>query len=147
MIEKYIYTKKELLESDQKLVFPPLENKEAEIHNVFSLLTNKNNEISGFVNFTNNTTKIKTQNTDYLFNTSIGTIQTQNGSLVINYSYKNENMDGIMAKNKIVSAKPTYKDGKYSKYDDINITVVSFENGNRELTIESRNLKKNNCMC
>lgn len=145
MIEKYIYTKKELLESDQKLVFSPLENKEAEIHNVFSLLTNKNNEISGFVNFTNNTTKIKMQNTDYLIHQLVR-YKHRNGSLVVNY-YKNENINGIMTKNKIVSAKPTYKDGKYSKYDDINITVVSFENDNRELTIESRNLKKNNCMC
>lgn len=141
MKEIYHYWKQELLAHDQVLHYPKGKDgdkKKAEIHNVFAPLIHPGTrKKEGFINFTNNTTKIQFKKNMFSFNTSIGTIQTRRGTLVVNYSYNEPDSSGLLPQNSIVTGKPTYKSGEYLKYKNVQVSVQSKKTGLRILVIES----------
>jgi hypothetical protein len=151
MYEKYIYYKKDLVDSAQRIDFPGEigNKKDAYIQNVIGKLYDPLYEdTKGFIAFTNNTTVVFTDAPDNKpmierdkmeFTTSIGTIQTQNGKLVINYSYNLKNKEPYLPSDQGVSTQPTYKDGKYAKFKNVKVSVQSFPDGKRILKIHSSN--------
>ncbi len=71
------------------------------------------------------------------FNTSIGTIITNNGSLVFNFNYKLKFGDSKPSDNLLLTAKPTFISGKYLSYSNIKINVQILQsNEERILSIE-----------
>lgn len=136
-IEIYTYTRDELVNGIQTIKYPNGNtNKVCFISNVESYLyntcDNKNNKV-GVISFTNNVT----ENEDISFTTSIGTIITPFGSLVVNFSYNNRNGSQFLPIGKTVKAKPTFTSGLYENYDNITVTVFSVEDSKstRILTI------------
>lgn len=140
MIERYVYTKQELIASSQILDYPNNggTKKDAYIQNVLGNIYDENQERRGFVSFTNNTTVFRQSEDDKIeFTTSIGSIKTPHGKLVVNFCFHIVNQEPYLPPNRILSAQPTYTDGKYSRYKNITVSVQSFDDGQRILTIES----------
>ena len=108
-------------------------DKNTKIDNVFSKLYDCNKNVIGFISFTNNITTLS----NFSFTTSIGTIQTFLGSLVVNFSYTIINNSEFLPKNKNLSATPTFTSGIYSNFTNITVTVTSLGdiNETRVLTI------------
>ena len=70
-------------------------------------------------------------------NTSIGTIITNNGSLVFNFNYVLKFNDSRPSDNLLLTAKPTFMSGDYLSYTNIKINVQILQtNGERILSIE-----------
>lgn len=71
------------------------------------------------------------------FNTSLGTIITQEGSLVFNFNYILKFKDSRPEQDKVLITKPNFISGKYLNYKDLTITVQILENsGDRIIAIE-----------
>ena len=90
-VEVYTYTRDELVDGIQTIKYPKGNtDKVCFISNVesalYSTCNNKNNKV-GAIGFTNNVTEYE----NITFTTSIGTIITPFGSLVVNFSYNNSN--------------------------------------------------------
>jgi hypothetical protein len=136
-IETYTYTLTELIKNSQFLQFEPrLENKKSFIQNTNATLYENINNVAGKIIFTNNFTVIDNNN----FNTSIGTIITNNGKLVFNLSYEilTDTVPYLDA-GKTLETKATYKSGKYSDiFSDVLITITSFNDldQSRVITIQ-----------
>lgn len=132
--EIYIYNKVELF--DNAVITTQTNNSgikyitEKTLGNIY--LPNTNIEV-GIISYINNLT-ISDKNS---FNTSIGTIITDNGSLVFNFNYTIKYEDSRPVDNKVLIASPTFADGKYSEFSNITITVQILENsGDRIIAIE-----------
>lgn len=132
--EIYTYNKKELFDN---AVITTQENKnnikyitENTIGNVY--LPNSTID-AGIISYINNLTISKKNS----FNTSIGTIITNNGSLVFNFNYILKFEDSRPDDNSVFTAKPTFINGNYSKFNNLTITVQILENsGDRIIAIE-----------
>jgi len=71
------------------------------------------------------------------FNTSIGTIVNQYGSLVFNFNYILKFNDSKPFDNLLLTARPTFVSGEYLSYSNIQINVqILKSNGERILSIE-----------
>lgn len=71
------------------------------------------------------------------FNTSIGTIITDKGSLVFNFNYTIKFNDSRPPDNFLLTAKPTFMSGEYSSYSNVKINVQILQSdGERILSIE-----------
>ena len=132
--EIYTYNKKELFDN-AVITTQTNENNikyinEKTLGNIY--LPNSTIE-AGIISYINNLT-ITNKNS---FNTSIGTIITNNGSMVFNFNYILKFEDSRPDDNSVFAAKPTFIDGKYSEFNDISITVQILENsGDRIIAIE-----------
>lgn len=132
--EIYTYNKKELFDNS---VVTIQENK-----NNIKYITEKTsgniylpNSIieTGIISYVNNLT-IRDKKS---FNTSIGTIITNNGSLVFNFNYILKFEDSRPVNNSVLTARPTFIGGKYTEFDNLTITVQILENsGDRIIAIE-----------
>lgn len=132
--EIYTYNKKELFDN---AVITTQENEnnikyitEKTLGNIY--LPNSTIDV-GIISYINNLTISKKNS----FNTSIGTIITNNGSLVFNFNYVLKFEDSRPADNSVFTSKPTFIDGKYSEFNNLTITVQILENsGDRIIAIE-----------
>ena len=71
------------------------------------------------------------------FNTSIGTILTNKGSLVFNFNYISKFNDSTPSDNLLLTTKPTFVSGEYLMYTNVKITVQILQSrGERILSIE-----------
>jgi hypothetical protein len=71
------------------------------------------------------------------FNTSIGTIVNNKGSIVFNFNYVLKFEDSRPFDNLLLTAKPTFVSGEYLLYKNIELTVqIIKSNGDRILAIE-----------
>ena len=124
-IETYTYTRTELIKNSQIIKFEPrLENKKSFIQNTHATLYENINNVAGKLIYTNNFTQIDGNN----YNTAIGTIITDNGKLVFNFSYEiiADSVPQLDA-GKTLETIATYKSGKYSNiFSDVLITITSF---------------------
>lgn len=132
--EIYTYNKNELFDN---AVFTTQENEnnikyitEKTVGNIY--LPNSTIE-AGVISYVNNLT-ISNKNS---FNTSIGTIITNNGSLVFNFNYILKFEDSRPVENLVLTAEPTFIGGKYTEFNNLTITVQILENsGDRIIAIE-----------
>lgn len=123
-LEIYTYTKDDLLESAQTIEYPKGNtDKQCAIANVAAPLYICNNKPAGLITYTNNITKIK----DFKFTTSIGTIITPIGSLIVNFNYNLTDDLQFLPVNNSVKAKPTFTSGFYEKFNDIIVTVTALD--------------------
>ena len=77
------------------------------------------------------------QSQTYSFNTSIGTIITNKGSLVFNFNYILKFNDSRPIDNLLLTAKPTFLSGEYLSYSNVKINVqILKSSGDRILSIE-----------
>lgn len=132
-VETYIYTKNDLVNSEQSIIFPQGNtDKISQISNVAAPLFTCNDIQVGLISFINNSTKYNKLS----FNTSLGTIITPHGSLVVNFNYETIN-NQFLPLNKTVKANPTFKSGLYENYKDIVVTVLPLDDAKstRILTI------------
>lgn len=118
--EIYIYYRKEL---EENLVILN-ENKKNDIlyltENTLGNIYLPNSDINvGKINFINNLI-ISKENS---FNTSIGTIITNNGSIVFNFNYILKFLNSSPEIAKVLSANPTFVSGNYLNYKNIKITI------------------------
>lgn len=89
--------------------------------------------IVGIISYINNLVL----NNENSFNTSIGTINTKDGSLVFNFNYVIKFMDSKPDENIILTSKPTFVSGKFLNYKNIKINVQILKStGDRILSIE-----------
>ena len=71
------------------------------------------------------------------FNTSIGTIITNKGSMVFNFNYVLKFNDSRPIDNLLLTAKPTFLSGEYLSYSNVKINVqILKSSGDRILSIE-----------
>jgi hypothetical protein len=84
-IETYTYTRSELIQNAQIITFEPQkENKKSFIQNVNATLYENGNNNAGNIIYINNYIELNNNK----FNTSIGSINTNNGKLVFNLLYE-----------------------------------------------------------
>ena len=98
--------------------------KKSFIQNTHATLYENINNVAGKLIYTNNFTQIDGNN----YNTAIGTIITDNGKLVFNFSYEiiADSVPQLDA-GKTLETIATYKSGKYSNiFSDVLVTVTSF---------------------
>ena len=75
-------------------------------------------------------------NKENSFNTSIGTIITNDGTLVFNFNYVLKYMDSRPDEKLVITANPTFLSGKYLNYRNVKINVQILKlTGERILSI------------
>lgn len=132
--EIYLYTRVEL-EENKVIISENIKNEilyltEKSLANLY--FPNTYNK-AGIINFINNLVI----NKDNSFNTSIGTIITEKGSLVFNFNYILKFNDSRPQDNLLLTASPTFISGEYLSYKNIKITVqILKSNGERIVSIE-----------
>lgn len=144
-IDTYYYDKIELKKTSNKntnIVGNTIYQTENIVGNIYYANTiNK----AGLISFINNITLIKNEDTiipEISFNTSIGTIITDNGKLVFNLAYginqsASSEITSSPNENKLLITKPTFAGGIYSNYENITISIyVVNPEETRLLTIE-----------
>jgi hypothetical protein len=137
-IETYTYTRSELIQNAQIITFEPQkENKKSFIQNVNANLYENINNYAGNIIYINNYTELNNNK----FNTSTGTINTNNGKLVFNLSYEIlSDSTPFLDSGRILETKATYKSGIYDTKlgNDVLITIQSLSDFNqtRILTIQ-----------
>jgi hypothetical protein len=123
-LEIYTYTREDLIDSIQTIEYPKGNTeKKCGISNVLAPLYNCKNNRIGLVSFTNNVTDFENKS----FTTSIGTIVTPHGTLVVNFNYNNFFKSQFLPNNKTVKTKPTFTSGLYENYKNIDVTVISLD--------------------
>lgn len=131
-VETYTYTRNDLVNSIQTIKYPEGNtDKKCAISNVAAPLYACSDVQIGVISFTNNFSEFG----KFSFTTSIGTIITPLGSLVVNFNF--ETLNQFLPNNKTVTAKPTFTSGIYSNYKDITVTIFSLDDikSTRILTI------------
>lgn len=132
--EIFTYTRKELEENKavmKEIKVNSITNKTENV--IANLYLHNSNMIMGSISFINNLV-IKKENS---FNTSIGTIITEDGSLIFNINYIIKFMDSKPDINSEFVTKPTFISGKYSTYDNLTIRIIIVElTGERIIIIE-----------
>lgn len=132
--EIYIYSRNELEKNKVVMAENGINDIKYQTENTIGNLYLPNSMIKvGKINYINNLV-ISNENS---FNTSIGTLVTNDGSLVFNFNYILKFFDSKPEVNKIFYAKPTFVSGKYLHYENISISVQILElNGDRIVAID-----------
>lgn len=133
-VEIYIYNRKEL---EENLVIESKNEKNNIIYitekSIASLFYPHTDKSVGQISFINNLVINQIDS----FNTSIGTIVNDKGSLVFNFNYVLKYNDSKPSDNLLLSAIPTFISGEYSLYSNIKINVQILKNsGERILSIQ-----------
>ncbi len=123
-LEIYTYTKEDLLNSIQTIEYPKgATEKKCFINNISAPLLICNNNTGGLVSYTDNVT---IQNS-FTFTTSVGTIITPHGTIIVNLYYDNSDGQGLLPVNKTIKAKPTFTSGIYENHKDIVVTITALD--------------------
>ena len=144
-IETYYYSKVELKKTSNRTI-NNVNNvtyiTEKIVGNIYE--PNSTNK-AGYISYINNITIVNDGINilpEISFNTSTGTIITQNGKLVYNLTYNINEKPSVEItsspnENKVISTTPTYVSGAYANYNNVIITIYIVEPENiRLLTIE-----------
>jgi hypothetical protein len=125
--ENYTYKKEDLVNSIQIIEYPKGNtDKNSSINNMAAPLQNCcNGNVIGLISFTNNVTSID----NFSFTTATGTIITPRGTLVVNFHINNTRF-GLLSNNVTIKSKPTFKSGLYEQYENIVVTIVTFDDNN-----------------
>ena len=144
-IETYYYSKVELKKTSNRTI-NNVNNVTYVTENIVGNIYEPNStNKAGYISYINNITIVNDGINilpEISFNTSTGTIITQNGKLVYNLTYTINQKPSVEItsspnENKVISTTPTYVSGAYANYNNVIITIYIVEPENiRLLTIE-----------
>ena len=144
-IETYYYSKVELKKTSNRTI-NNVNNVTYVTENIVGNIYEPNStNKAGYISYINNITIVNDGINilpEISFNTSTGTIITQNGKLVYNLTYTINEKPSVEItsspnENKVISTTPTYVSGAYANYNNVIITIYIVEPENiRLLTIE-----------
>jgi len=134
--EIYFYTKTDFIPNVSIINFPDTTNKKANIGNTCASIYSCENIIVGSLYTTSNNTVINN-----IVNATVEeTLSTPSGILVYKFSFNNStslNTPFFFTDDILITTNAIYKSGKYSNYDNIQITIQTLNDndGTRIVTV------------